>query len=71
MLLFPGEVGFDRQGIVLPVAFEHLLRGRFEFAGLISKSARVPLWALAALLGSLTPSMANISRPIRPCRSHR
>ena len=33
------------------------------------KSARVPLLALLALPGSLTPSMANISRPMSPMRS--
>jgi hypothetical protein len=32
-------------------------------------SARVPLRRLDALPGSFTPSMANISRPISPCRS--
>ena len=32
---FLGEVGFDGQRVVLPVAFEHLLRGRFEFVGLV------------------------------------
>jgi hypothetical protein len=34
-----------------------------------SKSARVPLRRLLALLGSLTPSTANISRPISRRRS--
>jgi hypothetical protein len=33
------------------------------------KSARVPLRLLLALEGSLTPSMANISRPMSPMRS--
>jgi hypothetical protein len=50
------------------VAREHLGRRGFELLGL-TKSARVPLLALEALLGSFTPSMANISRPISPCRS--
>ena len=31
-----------------------------------SKSARVPLRCFDALLGSFTPSIANISRPINP-----
>ncbi len=35
-----------------------------------SKSARVPLRCVEALLGSFTPSIANISRPMSPCRSH-
>ena len=32
-------------------------------------SAWVPLLCLSALLGSFTPSMANICRPIKPWRS--
>jgi hypothetical protein len=45
-------------------------------AALSSRCARwrnsscVPLRSLLALLGSLTPSMANMSRPIKPCASH-
>lgn len=34
-----------------------------------ASSARLPLWRLLALPGSFTPSMANISRPIRPWAS--
>jgi hypothetical protein len=35
LLLFDGKVRFDRQAVVLPVAFEHLLRRCFEFVGLM------------------------------------
>jgi len=41
-----------------------------NFVAWRSKSARVPLRCFDALLGSLTRSIANISRPIRPYRSH-
>ena len=40
-----------------------------SFVACRSKSARVPLRCFDALLGSFTPSMANISRPIRPWAS--
>lgn len=40
------------------------------FAASRSKSVRVPLFALDALDGSFTPSMAKSSRPISPWRSH-
>ena len=40
-----------------------------SFVACCSKSARVPLRCFAALLGSFTPSIANISRLIRPCVS--
>lgn len=36
-----------------------------------AKSARVPLRCCDALLGRFTPSMANISRPIKPWASQR
>ena len=35
-----------------------------------ASSARVPPRCFDALRGSFTPSMANIARPISPCRSH-
>ena len=54
----------------LTMALEQGLHGGFQLVGLVMKSARVPLRCLLALEGSLTPSMANISRPIRPCASH-
>lgn len=58
------QIRFDRQRIILAMAFDHRPgRRRFELGGL----ARVPLLRLLALLGNLTPSMANISRPISPC----
>ena len=54
--------------IGLLVALEHALPGGVHLLRLVlAKSARVPLRSLEALLGSLTPWMANISRPIRPC----
>jgi len=40
-----------------------------RFAAWRSKSARVPLRCFNALLGSLTPSMANMSRPRNPWAS--
>jgi len=40
-----------------------------SFVAWRSKSARVPLCPFDALLGRFTPSMANISRPMRPSAS--
>ena len=41
-----------------------------NFSARCVNSVRVPLRCLDALLGNLTPSIANISRPIRPWPSH-
>ena len=40
-----------------------------SFVACRAKSARVPLRCFDALLGSFTPSIANISRPIKPSAS--
>jgi NAD(P)H-flavin reductase len=70
-LLLGREIRFDLCRIVVAVACEHRANLALDLAASRSNSARVLLRALLVLLGSSTPSMANISRPIKPCASHR
>ena len=56
--LVPGPVGAEHR--------RHCLLHALCLVGEFSVGAAV---ALSALLGSFTPSMANICRPISPCRS--
>jgi hypothetical protein len=49
---------------------QHLLRHALELVALSVNSARVPERCLDAFEGSLTPSIANISRPIKPSLSN-
>ena len=65
-----GEVGLDRQRVVSSrCRCSIVVAAASSFAAWRSNSARVPLRCFEALLGSFTPSIANISRPIRPCAS--
>lgn len=50
---------------------QHRLGGGLQFVGLQGELGAGADLALAALQGSLTPSMVNISSPIRCCWSHR
>src|SRR5262249_46413406 len=56
--------------ILLAMTSQHPPYGAAIFCAPLRNSLRVPLRALEALLGSLTPSMANSCRPTRPWRSH-